>query len=95
MSRERETADVVEAAIRMVHAVGKRVGDEQPESLHYLKLIEHACENERREAIDRLRELGFTDVQIGDALGMTRQAVQQRWPRAGGPVGAGARWVRR
>jgi hypothetical protein len=27
------------------------------------------------------RRSGFSDTEIGRELGMTRQAVQQRWPR--------------
>jgi hypothetical protein len=29
-----------------------------------------------------IRRSGFTDRQIGAVLGTTRQAVEQRWPRA-------------
>lgn len=91
----RETHEVVAAANRMIRAVGKRVAQEDPTSLAYLGLMEQRIDEARRMAIEGLRVTGYTDKDIGEALDMTRQAVQQRWPRSERVVGAGARWRRR
>jgi hypothetical protein len=76
----------------MVMALGRRVGEEDPGDLRYLDSLDSALAAARALAVDGLRRGGATDVQIGEALGMTRQAVQQRWPRTVRVVGAGARW---
>ena len=40
------------------------------------------AEQERdAEAVEGLRSSGFSDTEIGLVLGVTKQAVQQRWPR--------------
>ena len=88
----RETEDVARGAIRMVRAVGSRVGQEDPDGLEYLNIVRDALDSAMRVAVEGLREGGHTDKAIGEALGMTRQAVQQRWPRATRAVGAGARY---
>lgn len=91
----RETHEVVAAANRMIVAVGKRVADEDPTSLAYLALMEQRVAEARALAIEGLRQTGYTDGEIGEILSMTRQAVQQRWPRQDRVVGAGARYRRR
>lgn len=81
---------------RMITALGREVSEGDPDDLKHLRAIKDHSELELGKAIHAQRRLGYTDVAIGEALGMTRQAVQQRWPREpGSPVGAGARWVQR
>jgi hypothetical protein len=43
-------------------------------------------------AIAGLRESGHTDKQIGEALGITQQAVSKRWPGGGRYIGAAGRY---
>lgn len=88
----RETHEVVGAANRMITSVGKRVAMEDPTSLAYLALMEQRVSEARQLAIEGLRVAGYTDKEIGEVLQMTRQAVQQRWPRTERVVGAGARY---
>lgn len=91
-----DTPEYMQMIQRLIRRLGERVGEEDPSSLRHLRLVQQYTEGALRRAIDDLRQTGYTDVQIGAELGMTRQAVQQKWPRpAGSPVGAGARWVRR
>lgn len=90
----RETSDVAGAAIRMVRALGQRVGHEDPEDLRHLLRVRQEVDAAMLAAIESLRAGGHTDIAIGEVLGMTRQAVQQRWPRAVRRVGAGARYVK-
>lgn len=88
----RETVNVAAAAERMIRAVGRRVGQEDPTDLGHLLSMRASLDLALWEAVCGLREGGHTDKAIGEALGMTRQAVQQRWPRAERVVGAGARY---
>lgn len=78
----RETSDVAEATGRLVMAVGRRVADEDPEDLaHIVHLVDKAAEALAL-AVHGLRQTGYSDAQIGGALGITKQAVAQRWPRS-------------
>lgn len=92
MSRYRETDEVAAGVCRQVASLGRRVGSEDPASLVYLAAVEEAARLARAGAVEALRETGYTDVQIGEVLGISRQAVQQAWPRTERFVGAGARW---
>lgn len=78
----RETADVAEAVGRLIRAVGKRVAVEDPPDLLYLVALDLEVRKAFAIAIEGLRCSGFTDREIGQALGTTRQAVEQRWPRS-------------
>lgn len=91
----RETSEVAKAAERMIRAVGERVAMEDPEGILWLSRLSQACDQAAARAVEGLREGGHTDKDIGEALGMTRQAVQQRWPRTTRVVGAGARYQAR
>jgi len=77
----RETPDVVKATNRLILAVGKRVAVEDIADLRYLSRLESALEEAWRIAVTGLRATGYTDGQIGRQLGITKQAVAQRWPR--------------
>lgn len=90
----RETSDVAGAAVRMVRALGKRAGQEDPEDLRELLRVRAELDAAMGAAIEGLRAGGHNDIAIGEVLGMSRQAVQQRWPRTVRRVGAGARYVR-
>lgn len=85
----RETSDVNDAVLRMIRAIGKRVAGEDLDAIAQLQKVDQARADAWRTAIDGLRE-NYSDEQIGRALGITRQAVQKRWPRlvAGGNDGA-------
>jgi len=79
--RYRETPDVAKGVGRIVLAVGKRVATEDPADLRYLALLEQRLNQAWDIAIDGLRTTGYTDGEIGSVLGITKQAVQKRWPR--------------
>jgi hypothetical protein len=66
---------------RIVRAVGDHIAQEDPESLPLLLEIESAVKEAYATAIAGMRHSGFTDREIGEVLGTTRQAVEQRWPR--------------
>ena len=77
----RETPDVVEAVCRLVRAVGKRVAEEDDDGLRQLERLDAELEVAWSTAIAGLRRTGYSDREIGEALGVSKQAVAQRWPR--------------
>ena len=77
----RETPEVAEAARRLIGALGKRLAVEDPADLQQLLLLDDAMRTTWATAVEGLPSSGFTDREIGRALGTTRQAVEQRWPR--------------
>ena len=80
--RYRETPEVVAAIRRLVRAMGKRIAEEDPESLLLLRELDQEVRRAWQVAIEGIRCSGATDREIGEVLGTTRQAVEQRWPRA-------------
>jgi len=88
----RETDDVAEAACRLIGAVGRRVAEEDPDGLVYLGQIEQALADALETAVLGLREHGFSDAAIGRELGVSRQAVAQRWAHADGREGGARVW---
>lgn len=91
----RETSEVAKGVGRMIRALGKRVAQEDPADLMLILGLVRDMDQAMGVAVEGLRQGGHTDKDIGEALGMTRQAVQQRWPRTERQVGAGARFARR
>lgn len=79
----KETPDVVQGVVRMVRSVGKRVAMDDPESLALLQALQAELDTAWSTAVAGLRAAGYSDGQIGAQLGITRQAVEQRWPRGG------------
>lgn len=76
----RETADVVEGVCRLIRSVGRRVAEEDADGLEQLQRLDEAMAQAWATAIAGLRR-NYSDREIGAALGVTRQAVEQRWPR--------------
>ena len=67
---------------RNIAALGRRVGAEQPENIHLLVDVGEQIDIALADAVNRLREAAFTDGEIGRWMGgVTKQAVQQRFPR--------------
>jgi len=81
---ERRTEDHTfgDVATRMVRAAGRRA-ERDLGALEALREIRQAIEEQERRAVASLRSQGFSDAEIGDALGRTKQAVQQRFKRQG------------
>jgi hypothetical protein len=79
--RYRETAEVVGATRRLMKVIGKRIATEDPDDLRHLVQLEQELRQAWGIAIAGIRASGFTDSEIGEALGTSKQAVQQRWPR--------------
>ena len=79
--RYRETPDVSDAVGRLILTVHRRVATEDPPDLRYLLDLEAKLAEAMSVAVAGQRASGYSDADIGAALGVTRQAIQQRFPR--------------
>jgi hypothetical protein len=77
----RSDEDLVGAVLRLIDAVGRRAATADPDSAQHLRLIGEQLDAATVVAVRGWRAAGFSDSQIGRELGVTKQAVQQRWPR--------------
>jgi hypothetical protein len=77
----RETPDVADAVGRLILTIGRRVADQDPEDLAHLLMLGERLDEAWAFAVAGIRASGFSDTQIGQALGVSKQAVAQRWPR--------------
>lgn len=75
--------ELAEAVVRMTRALGRRCAAGDPDSGALLRLVRDELHQAETDAVAGWRRLGFTDSQIGRELGVTKQAVQKRWPRVG------------
>lgn len=67
---------------RILAAHGRRVAIGDVEGLRDLAALHTAWEHATATAVTGLRAEGFSWAEIGDRLGTTRQAAQQRWGAA-------------
>lgn len=77
----REPDETTAAILRMIRALGVQVGQGDPSELRLLLKVDAEIAAAYVAAIAGMRQSGFTDIDIGATLGVSRQAVQQRWPR--------------
>lgn len=77
----KEDSDIAAAVARLIRALGKRAATADPNTGADLKMLEAEIASAWATAIVGWRRSGFTDADIGAALGVSKQAVQQRWPR--------------
>jgi hypothetical protein len=80
--RYRETPEVVACTRRFIRVIGKRIATEDVDDLLLLRALDEELRRAWQVAIEGIRRSGFTDREIGEVLGTTRQAVEQRWPRS-------------
>jgi hypothetical protein len=77
----RSDDEIAKATGRLIRALGDRLSDDDPSGARLLLLIEDEVRTAWALAVAGWRESGFSDGRIGEELGVTKQAVQQRWPR--------------
>lgn len=83
MKRKREVSDVAGAARRMIRALGRRCGDEDPIDLQLILQLHDEVDAAYVAAMRQLHDKhGFSDAEIGSGVGITRQAARKR--RLGG-----------
>jgi len=73
---------------RFIAALDRDPSEWEPTDLRTLAVIENLIVRARTNIIYGLRDRGYTDRDIAEALGITRQAVSKRWPGGGRFVGA-------
>ena len=79
--RVRENDEYAAFARRVLRAYARRVADGDIEALTLMVILADDLDDATRQAIDGLRESGYSWAEIGSRLGITRQAAQQRWGR--------------
>ncbi|MCD2198062.1 hypothetical protein LQ327_32290 [Actinomycetospora endophytica] len=72
-------------ARRILAAHGRRVASGDIEGLRDLDALGRAWERAMHAAVEGLRAEGFSWAEIGDRLGISRQATHQRWGSPGVP----------
>lgn len=78
--RYTETADFLKGLRRMVRRAGERVAGEDMDELRMLVMVRADLEDAISKAVNGCRELGgYSWQEIGDTLGTSKQAAQQRY----------------
>lgn len=79
----RPTSATIAAATRMIRAAGRRAGGDDPDTLAALAALHRAVDDALAEAVAGQRSQGVRWESIAQALGVTKQAVVQRWGPSG------------
>ncbi|OHX04597.1 hypothetical protein [Micromonospora sp. WMMB235] len=66
-------------ARRIIRAHGRRVADGDVEALRDVVALSADLDRAIGEAVIGLRQFGYSWAEIGQRLGISRQAAQQRW----------------
>lgn len=90
----RTLQDRADAIARMIRALSRDPTEWDVDDLRHLDRLEAAITAARSAAVTAVRDHGATDRQIGEALGVSQQAVSKRWPGGGRYVGAAGRYRR-
>jgi hypothetical protein len=77
---ERADADVAAAIIRQIRRFGERRGAD-PDSWPVARAIEEEVHAMQARMVARWRRAGWSDADLAEHMGVTRQAVWQRFPR--------------
>ncbi|WP_217182594.1 hypothetical protein [Streptomyces sp. AC495_CC817] len=80
--REIETSEYLSFVRRALRAAGERVADCDPFDLAELLTIRESVEVAITTAVVGLRSQGYSWAEVGDGLGISRQAAQQRYGKA-------------
>lgn len=78
---QRSDDDVAEGIGRLVRALARRCAQADPDTAQLLRYLAGELDDAFSLAVAGWRASGFSDAQIGRELGVSKQAVQQRWPR--------------
>lgn len=81
-ARPRDDAQIAQAIGRQIRALGRRLAEDDPASAELIAGLQQALDDVRADAVAGWRRSGFSDAAIGAVLGVSKQAVQQRWPRS-------------
>lgn len=79
----REAPELGAACVRMFRALARRAGDGELEALEQLAFLQDSLQIQLGAAVAGYREgHGFSWTDVGNVLGITRQAAQQRFRKA-------------
>ena len=76
-----ENGELAAAVVRLINSLGRRLATDDPCELTNLSTIEAAVKEALLVAVTGMREAGHSDQTIGREFGVTKQAIQQRFPR--------------
>ncbi len=74
-----ENSEYAAFARRIMRAYSRRIATGDVESLTHLISLSDDINDAIQQAVDGLRDVGYSWADIGRRLGVTRQAAQQRW----------------
>ena len=66
---------------RILRAYSRRIAAGDVESLVHMVTLSDDVDHAIKQAVDGLRDSGYSWAEIGARLGISRQAAQQRWGR--------------
>ena len=78
-ARKVDTTDYLQFARRVIRAAGERCADADPFDLGELITLRDSIEAAIGAAVAGQRAQGFSWTEVGDGLGISRQAAQQRY----------------
>ena len=70
-------------ARRILRAYGRRIAAGDVEALTNMISLSHEIDSAIQQAVNGLRDSGYSWAEISSRLGITRQAAQQRWGHPG------------
>lgn len=74
-----ETSDYAAMLVRMVRALGPRLATGDPIELREVARVQAELDRALRVGVEGLRAAGFSGAEIGRELGISRQAVHDRF----------------
>lgn len=83
----RDSDDLAAGIARQLRALAKRLAEQDADSLALVRDLQRELDAVWGVAVAGMRRSGHTDREIGLALGVSKQAVHQRWPRQPDPKG--------
>lgn len=79
-----ENSDRAALNVRMVRALGRRIGVEgDTDQLRHFAEVDAALTAARAAAVDGLRRQGYSWAEVADGLGVSRQAAHAMYHKAG------------
>lgn len=90
--KRREAPELGAFVNRMFRALVRRAGAGGLEAVEVLASLSRSCQAATKEAAEAAWRSGYSYTQLGDALGVSRQAARQRFgrPPLPGPIDAHA-----
>lgn len=76
-----ENSEYAAFARRILRAYSRRIATGDIESLAHLITLADEVDDATQQAVNGIRAAGYSWADVGDRLGISRQAAQQRWGR--------------